>query len=80
MIRTDLLIDIFSVISGGEIGNASALSGGIAEALITTVTGLGIAVPLILAYQHLNSKIDTFITSLKQLNNDIIQHCKGLQR
>ena len=45
------LMDIFNVISGGAIGDAQALSSGIATALITTVTGLLIAVPLIFCYQ-----------------------------
>ena len=70
------LMDIFNVISGGAIGDAQALSAGIATALITTVTGLFISVPLIFCYQYFNQKIEHFILDLERMSYEMIQFCQ----
>ena len=68
------LMSIFNVISGGGgLGNAEVLSGGIAQALITTVTGLAIAIPFIFIYHHLSHKIDDFIHDFENNLNDILR-------
>ncbi len=66
------LIQIFNVISGGSLSNPSQLAGGIAEALITTVTGLLIAIPLIFCYQFLRQRIDFYLLSIEQAVNDVV--------
>ena len=71
------LMDIFNVISGGSIGDAQALSSGIATALITTVTGLLIAVPLIFFNQFFNQKIEHFILDLERMSYEMIQFCQS---
>jgi biopolymer transport protein ExbB len=70
------LMDIFNVISGGAIGDAQALSSGISTALITTVTGLLISVPLIFCYQYFNQKIEHFILDLERMSYEMIQFCQ----
>lgn len=60
------IMDIFNVISGGNIDNPELLSKGIAEALVTTVSGLGIAIPCILLYQYLRSRIDTILLGMEK--------------
>lgn len=52
------LIKVFNVIAGGHIGDAPALSNGIAEALITTFTGLCIAIPFLVVYNSLSGKVE----------------------
>ena len=71
------LMDIFQVISGGGIGDSAALSLGIAEALITTVTGLGIAVPLIFVYQYLSHEIDLFIMKTDRMVSEVLLFCRS---
>jgi biopolymer transport protein ExbB len=71
------LMDIFNVISGGGIGDASLLSAGIAEALITTVTGLLIVVPFIFIYQHLTQKIEEYIILIERICYDIVVFCSN---
>ena len=73
------LMDIFNVISGGAIGDAQALSSGIATALITTVTGLLISAPLIFCYQYFNQKIEHFILDLERMSYEMIQYCQHNQ-
>ena len=65
------IMDIFNVISGGHIGSPELLSKGIAEALITTVSGLGIAIPCILLYQYLRNRIDTILMGMEKFAYNI---------
>ena len=65
------LMNIFNVISGGGIGNAQALSMGIAEALITTVTGLAIAAPFIVMHHYLSQRIENLGLQLERMILDI---------
>ena len=53
------LIKVFHVIAGGAIGDATALSRGIAEALITTFAGLCIAIPFLVVYNSLSSRVES---------------------
>ena len=71
------LMEIFNVISGGSIGDAQALSAGIATALITTVTGLLITIPFIFFHQYFSQKIDHYILELERMSYDIITFCNS---
>ncbi len=71
------LIDIFNVISGGNLGDAMALSGGIAKALLTTMMGLMIAIPLIFIHHFLSKKISLFINDIETNAFDILSFCKN---
>lgn len=59
------LIKVFRVIAGGGIGDATALSAGIAEALITTFTGLAIAIPFLVVYNALSGRVDTLLHEIE---------------
>ncbi|MBI3016762.1 MAG: MotA/TolQ/ExbB proton channel family protein, partial [Deltaproteobacteria bacterium] len=48
---------VFQVITSQGVGNAQSLAGGIAEALITTIAGLVIAIPTVVAYRYLTAKV-----------------------
>ena len=66
------LMDIFNVISGGAIGDTQALSSGIATALITTVSGLIIAIPFIFFYQYLSQKIEFYVIELERMSYEML--------
>jgi biopolymer transport protein ExbB len=70
------LIKIFGVMSGGHIGDAALLSGGISEALITTVFGMGISLPFLICYHYFTFKIDSFFSQLSQISNEVIGFCR----
>ena len=59
------LIKVFRVIAGGAIGDATALSAGIAEALITTFTGLCIAIPFLVIYNALSGRVDSLMHEIE---------------
>ena len=58
------MIEVFSVISIAGVGHAGLLSGGIAEALITTAAGLTIGVPALIAYNLFDSRVDTYANKI----------------
>lgn len=74
------LMSIFNVISGGGIGDAGLLASGIAQALITTVTGLSIAIPFIFLHHYLGDKIDTRLHILEGNIHHIVTFCKQLRK
>ncbi|MFA7371973.1 MAG: MotA/TolQ/ExbB proton channel family protein [bacterium] len=71
------LIKIFNVISGEEIGNYTALSAGIAEALITTFTGLLIAIPFMIVYNALSGKIDDILNEMEKRATELMNYMKS---
>jgi len=60
------IIKAFNAIQAGGMGDPRALSGGIAEALITTAAGLVVAIPSLFAYRLLRSKVDGIVIAIEK--------------
>ncbi len=60
------MIKVFNVISRQGIGQASILSGGISEALITTVTGLAIGIPALVAFNYFTNKAESLVMDIEK--------------
>jgi biopolymer transport protein ExbB len=60
------MIEVFSVIGQQGIGEAGALAGGISEALVTTATGLLVAIPALTAYRYFRGKVDALVIEMEQ--------------
>lgn len=60
------MIKVFNVISQIGVGQGSALSGGISEALITTVVGLSIGIPVLIAYNYFIHKTENLILDIEK--------------
>ena len=52
--------------------NIAAVAPGIAEALTTTVAGLAVAIPAVIAYNHYASKLRLFVTELEGFASEFI--------
>jgi biopolymer transport protein ExbB len=60
------MIKVFAQIMAQGTGNASALAGGISEALITTAAGLVVAIPALTMHRYFTGRIDAIVVGLEQ--------------
>jgi biopolymer transport protein ExbB len=60
------MIKVFNVISQQGLGQANVLSRGISEALITTVTGLAIGIPALIAYNFFTNKAESLVMDIEK--------------
>lgn len=73
------MITVFQVIMTEGAGQAELLAGGIAEALITTAAGLGIAIPSLLFYRYFNRRIDEYSVSLEGYIRALLPKIKAVR-
>ena len=67
------MINAFSIIQlKGGIVNPSELAGGISEALITTASGLAVAIPSYMAYSYLVSCVQTFTMQAEKSSTEVV--------
>ena len=67
------MIKTFNVISLQGVGNPAHMAGGIAEALITTATGLSVAIPTLVCYRILKDKAESLIFEMEENSIKIIE-------
>lgn len=67
------MITLFNDIKQHGLGQAAAFSGGIAEALITTATGLAIAIPTLVMYNIFVDKSEKIILEVEKHSNDVMR-------
>jgi len=60
------MIKVFTVITQLGTGDASALSHGISEALITTAAGLTIGIPALIFHRHFERRVEELVTEMEQ--------------
>ena len=73
------MIKVFAVIKEQGIGQASALSGGISEALITTVTGLFIGIPALIFFNYFSYKAENFVLDIEKYTDRLLQKLHHLK-
>lgn len=60
------IIKAFNAITVGGMGDPQVLSGGIAEALLTTAAGLTVAIPTLVAYRYLRGRVDRIVIAMEK--------------
>ena len=73
------MIKVFSVISIAGVGEAGLLSGGIAEALITTAFGLSIGIPALIAFNFFDSRVENFVIKIEAYSHILIKQIEAMQ-
>ena len=74
------MIEVFSVISIAGVGQAGLLSGGIAEALITTAFGLSIGIPALVAYNFLDSRVGTLAVKIESYGHLLLKQLAAMDQ
>ena len=67
------MIKVFQVISEQGLGQTQALSSGISEALVTTVVGLSIAIPALIAYHYFDHKVEDLVLEIEKYSTLFIR-------
>lgn len=66
------MIEAFQMASSVGMGKSDVLAKGIYEALVTTATGLTIAIPVLLIYQYLSGRVDAIVDDLDEMGMDFM--------
>lgn len=71
------LVSVFGTLggSGAELTDPAQVARGIAEALNTTIAGLAVAVPTVIAHSYLTNKIERFAVRIEVLTNIALAVC-----
>ncbi len=67
------MIKVFKMISLNGVGEASSLSGGISEALLSTAIGLTVGIPSLVFYNYFTSKSEDIILDMEKTANLLMQ-------
>jgi biopolymer transport protein ExbB len=74
------MIKAFQKISLGGMGNAELLAGHIGEAMVTTATGLVIAIPTMLFYFYLKTRFMSNVSQLSRVLGNLTHHVVAASR
>ena len=66
------IINAFHGIAATGSGGMSAVSGGIAEALVSTALGIFVAIPAVVAFNHFTGKIETFHVEMNRASSQLV--------
>jgi biopolymer transport protein ExbB len=67
------MISSFEALAEVGLGNPQAVAGGISEALITTATGLAIALPVQAAYNYFNNRVGVFALDMETSSSMLLE-------
>jgi biopolymer transport protein ExbB len=71
------MIKVFSVIVTAGVGDPGVLAGGISEALITTATGLSVAIPSLMFHRYFNGLIDRRVIGMEEQALKLVEVIHG---
>ena len=74
------MIKVFQVVSEQGLGQTQALSGGISEALITTVVGLSIAIPALIAYNYFTHRVEDLILEIEKYTTSLMDRLECVKK
>jgi biopolymer transport protein ExbB len=73
------MINAFEAIAASEQVNAKLVASGISEALITTASGLIVAIPATIGYNYFVSAIDRFVIEMEETSSELIEELERLK-
>ena len=66
------IINAFRSIAATGSGGMSVVSGGIAEALVSTALGIFVAIPAVVAFNHFTGKVETFHVEMNRASSQLV--------
>ena len=66
------IINAFRNIAATGSGGMSVVSGGIAEALVTTALGIFVAIPAVVAFNHFTGRIEAFHVQMNRASSQLV--------
>jgi len=66
------IINAFRSIAATGSGGMSVVSGGIAEALISTALGIFVAIPAVVAFNHFTGKLESFHVEMNRASSQLV--------
>ena len=66
------IINAFRNIAATGSGGMSVVSGGIAEALVSTALGIFVAIPAVVAFNHFTGQIETFHVQMNRASSQLV--------
>src|SRR5215467_675400 len=66
------IINAFRSIAATGSGGMSVVSGGIAEALVSTALGIFVAIPAVVAFNHFTGKIEIFHVQMNRVSSQLV--------
>ena len=67
------MIRTFNDITDQGVGNPQILAGGISEALVSTAAGLVVAIPAVIAYRFLRSRVESLVVQMEKESMKLVQ-------
>jgi biopolymer transport protein ExbB len=74
------ILRVFNVISAVGVGQAQSLAGGIAEALITTIVGLCIGIPALVAFNYFTHRAESFVLDIEEFTAGLMLRVRRFNR
>ncbi len=71
------MIEMFAGISAHGVGDPAIVAGGIAQALITTAAGLGVAIPTVMFYRYFRARVNELLLDMEQQAIRLIEILHG---
>ena len=71
------MIEMFAGISIHGVGDPAIVAGGIAQALITTAAGLGVAIPTVMFYRYFRARVNELLLDMEQQAIRLIEILHG---
>jgi biopolymer transport protein ExbB len=66
------MVQLFQDVAKKGLGDPAMISRGIYEALTATMTGLGIAIPALIAYMYLRRRIEVLVLELERYTDELL--------
>ena len=71
------MVKVFTVITVHGVGNPEVLADGISQALITTATGISVAIPALLFYRFFQRRVDELVITMEQEALKMVEFLHG---